>query len=90
MDWLEEEWNAPSRGDHYLMQVAAEVRRVLHRSPAQVKPEGFRLTFQRRKKDKNRRALTREDLAAMHKARWLWAVGFRPKKKADSGDGENK
>lgn len=28
--WLDEQWNRPDRTDHYLMQVAAEVRRVLY------------------------------------------------------------
>lgn len=27
-DWLGRQWNEPTRSDHYLMQIAAEVRRV--------------------------------------------------------------
>lgn len=28
MEWLDEQWNEPTRTDHYLMNIAAEVRRV--------------------------------------------------------------
>ncbi len=27
-EWLQQQWNEPTRSDHYLMQIAAETRRV--------------------------------------------------------------
>jgi len=47
MRWLEEEDNHPSRTDNYLMQIAAEVCRVLHRKPETVKLSDFVMKFKR-------------------------------------------
>ncbi len=45
--WLELEWDRPSRGDCYQMQVAAEVRRVLAKNPNRIKTNEFKLKFDR-------------------------------------------
>ncbi len=50
--WLDEQWNQPSRADHYLMQVAQEVRRVLHKNPGQVLLDHFRIPFVQKKPKK--------------------------------------
>lgn len=67
-----EEWNRPTLAEHYQMQTACEVRRVLSKKPREVKIDHFRMTFKdaKRKKpvevseaDKQRTALS--------KGRWL-------------------
>jgi hypothetical protein len=42
--WLREEWNRPDRTDHYLMQIAAEIRRN-GKIPIEVTTDQFRLPF---------------------------------------------
>lgn len=44
-EYERETMNQPARGDHYLMQVACEVRRVLSRHPSDHKLDHFRLKF---------------------------------------------
>jgi hypothetical protein len=46
-DYLDEEWNTPSRSDHYLMQIAQEVRRVLSKKPNKIKLKEFLFKFTR-------------------------------------------
>jgi hypothetical protein len=46
--WLDADWERPSRTDHYLMAIAAEVRRGHVKKPNSVKPEHFKLKFARR------------------------------------------
>lgn len=42
-EWLEEQWNEPSRTDHYLMQIACEVANVLRKKRI---PQGkFKIPF---------------------------------------------
>jgi len=45
LEWLAAQNNEPSRSDFYLMQIAAEVRRVLHKTPNSVKTDDFQLKF---------------------------------------------
>lgn len=45
MAWRQLEWNRPSRTDHYLMQIALEVRRVLAKRPAMYKLMQFIIDF---------------------------------------------
>lgn len=42
----EDKWNAPNRSDYYLMQIAAEVRRVLSKSPGSIKTGQFKIKFE--------------------------------------------
>lgn len=43
--WLSEQMNVPDKSDWYQMQTACEVRRVLAKRPASIKPEQFKLKF---------------------------------------------
>lgn len=45
MTWLNMEWDRPSLSDHYLMQIACQVTRVLAKDPAKIQPNDFRLKF---------------------------------------------
>jgi hypothetical protein len=49
MAWLDQQWNVPSRSDNYLMQIAQEVKRVLHRDPNKVTLDEFKLEFNSKK-----------------------------------------
>lgn len=44
-EWLAEQWNRPSRTDHYLMQVAAETIRPHLKKGAKTTLADFRLSF---------------------------------------------
>jgi len=72
--FFEDEWERPSRTDNYLMQIAAEVRRVLSKRPENIKIKHFRLTFGSREKSKA--PLTREQATAASQAKWLGALGM--------------
>lgn len=50
LQYLDEEWNTPTRSDHYLMQIAAEVRRVLAKRPRTIRLKDFFLKFTKAKK----------------------------------------
>lgn len=67
MDWLNEEWERPSRSDNYLMQIAAEVRRVLSKKPNSIKLRDFLLKFKKQKP----KELTLEEATKQSKRRWL-------------------
>ena len=71
--WIEEQWNFPSRSDQYLMQVAAEVRRVLSKKPDAVKLEHFKLKFGTVKR-KPAQKLTKAQQVKMHFQRWVAVV----------------
>jgi hypothetical protein len=43
--WAELEWNRPSRTDHYLMRVAAEVVRTRVKNPERVTLDDMRLVW---------------------------------------------
>jgi hypothetical protein len=50
MAWLSNQWNEPSRSDHYLMQIAQEVCRVLKKNPNQIQLQQFKIPFVLKKK----------------------------------------
>jgi hypothetical protein len=47
---FKDEWNHPNRTDHYLMQIAREVKRVLSKKPAKIQLKHFLLDFNPKKK----------------------------------------
>lgn len=53
LEYLKEQYNQPDRTDHYLMQLAAEVRRGNVKHPKEVKAEDFKITFKFRDPDPN-------------------------------------
>jgi len=69
--WLNEQWNHPSLSDHYLMQIAAEVRRVLSRKPNEIKLEHFNLKFGRPE------PVDQTSQAELAKAAWATRLGKR-------------
>ena len=81
--WLRQELNHPSRSDNYLMQIACEVRRVLHKQPARVQLDHFVLEF----KPKTKPVMTEEQTVEAEKravkqskSRWLNWLKIKRKK----------
>jgi|TARA_R110000824_G_scaffold89320_1_gene219036 hypothetical protein len=67
MRHFKEELNQPSRSDHYLMQIAQEVKRVLSKRPTKIKMKDFFLTFGNPEKKKT---LTLEEKTKESKSFW--------------------
>lgn len=61
--YLRRDLNVQGKTDYALAQIAAEVRRVLHKDPRQVKAEDFLIRFNTGKPDKK---------AAMEKSKSFW------------------
>ena len=70
--WLAEQWNQPDRTDHYLAQVACEVRRGNAKKPRAVKLEHLILEFKQSRKGQR---VSREEAAARSKSRWIALAG---------------
>lgn len=83
MEWFAQQWNEPDRADHYAMQIAAEIRRVLHSKPATVRTDHFALKFVRITPEDVARQ-SAERLRAQEEAQsnslrfWLGFVGLSP------------
>lgn len=67
MRYFKEELNQPSRSDHYLMQIAQEVKRVLSKKPSKIKLKDFTLTFG---KTQEKPSLTKEEKTVESKSYW--------------------
>lgn len=65
MDWLDDQWEKPSRTDNYLMQIALEIRSVLSKNPRSIKLQHFLLKFLGKEPE-----LTPEQATRQAKARW--------------------
>ncbi len=74
LTWLDDQWNRPSRSDHYLMQIAQRVEDVLRTEPVKRKDDYFVIPFVKKAPPK---PLTREQAAALSKARWKMMLGMR-------------
>ena len=75
--WLEAEWNAPSRTDHYLMLVAQRVLQAAAKNPGSVTLDGQRIEFRRRGAEAEPPELTLAQATAIAKAKWGAAMGKR-------------
>ena len=67
--WLDEQWNEPSRTDHYLIQIAAYVCYVLSKK-SKINLSDFKLTFGI-KDPAVRPQITKQKAAKRAKSRWL-------------------
>lgn len=70
LQWLEEQKNVPDRTDHYIMQVAAEVRRSNVEKPSDVKLEDMFIPFVARAEPEQ------EEQARPHQHAWFAALGM--------------
>jgi hypothetical protein len=83
--WLGMQWERPSREDHYRMQVACEVRRTIVKDPSSPRIGDFKLRFETTRASRDsgskggtNKGLSRDQAAAMSKARWFMATGYTP------------
>ena len=72
-EWLDEQWNQPTRSDHYLMQIAQEVRRSFAKKCP--KFSAFKIPFQTPKPAKPVSPETIAQRAAIAKAIWSQRLG---------------
>ena len=80
MAWRKDQWNEPSRTDHYLMQVAAEVARSQSSRPELIENKHFIVRFTFSSDTKEPKKLTQEEINAMDtraKMRWSAFLGKR-------------
>lgn len=73
--WKRIEFETPSRSDYYLMQIAQEVRRVLHKNPAKVMLDHFLLKFKKNSAS-SKSDIDKSKMISESKARWFAAVGL--------------
>lgn len=75
--WLDGEQDRPDSTQHYLMQIAMEVRRVLSKNPNSIKLNDFKLSFKRKgEKTTGSLGYTKEQATAWAKARWMGLTGL--------------
>ncbi len=83
MSWLELEWNRPDRTDHYLMQIAVEIRRVLSKNPSSHKLEHLLIKFIRKldnkANQKSNQGMTKDQISGIALATWLGRMTMAPK-----------
>jgi len=79
MDYLQAEWNQPSRSDYYLMQIAEKVTKAFGGNK-KWGPGKFKLPFGRKKSAGTAKPLTdlqKKVRMEQSKARWKSAVGYK-------------
>jgi hypothetical protein len=76
--WSLEDWNHPSRTDHYIMSLNMTVKRILSSKPSRHKIEHEKLVFSTELKRQNP-PVSKEAAAEMSKAKWLGFVGMKPR-----------
>ncbi len=70
----EEEYNHPSRNDHYLMSLHATLTRMFAKNPGQIKASDFKLLFSRGGEGKPTEE-EKKEYVEHSKAMWIAAVG---------------
>lgn len=80
MSYLEEQWNKPSRSDHYLMMVAYYIANVLAKKPKPFNPIKWFIEFTFSGKDKAKPTMSKEEATKHSKARWFSTVFGQGKK----------
>ena len=82
--WEREQWNKPSRSDHYSMLIALEILRANVKDPSSISLDDMKLKFA---EPKRLAKPTKEQATAWAKAKWGMAVGLNrvDKKAAERG-----
>ena len=76
LSWIEdEEYDRVTKTEHYLMQIAMEIRRVLHSSPNSIQLNEFEIDFV--KQDGEQQKASEEQKLASSKAVWFGRVGYK-------------
>lgn len=77
MEWLDEQWNNPGLTEQYLMQVAAEVRRVLAKDAKSIRLGHFKLKFTRKEATKQDPKLVKENAVKQQLTTWVGFLGLK-------------
>ena len=83
LEFLEEEWNRPTKLEHYLMQIALQVASVLNafsKKPKQLKLSQFKIEF-KSSKTEPKTELTAEEFSKRALAVHLAQFGYSTKPK---------
>lgn len=78
--WLKAQWNEPSRTDHYLMQLTAEIRRGNAKDPAKVQDEHFKIKFTEKMTEPQTSPLSPEDRTKISRSVWGPAIHGKNRK----------
>lgn len=70
MEWLRQDFNDPSRTDHYLMTIASEVAKKDAKSPTLIKPENFKIDFVFKREDPEAQDFSTKSI-------WCSIVGYK-------------
>lgn len=80
--WIVERSKEPTADQSYLMQIAAEVRKVLHSDPKTVELDHFKLTPKEPEKPvkltPEQEKIARDQATARGLARWFALTGYKP------------
>ena len=82
IEYLNQEWNVPTKLDLYLAQIATEIRRTILKDPRKPKVKDFILKFTDSNK-KEQTSVSKVDAKTKmerSKAFWLGALGIKRKK----------
>lgn len=74
--YLEKKENEVTRDQHYLAQIALEVRRTLVKKPSSLRLKNFLLKFTR---GKGKQKMTKKQAAMIAKSKWFGILGFDKK-----------
>lgn len=80
LKWLRAQWNEPSRTDHYLMQIAQEIRMTSVAKPGNVLLNWFKLPFTSRRSQTEKKLTPKEiqekkaQATIWSKAKWSLAI----------------
>lgn len=91
--WLDQQWERPDRTDYYLMQIAAEVRKVLAKNRKQIEIEHFGIPstfwdrlFKRKPATPPEQQKVSKAQAAISKATWFAFLGVKQQDKTNLSD----
>lgn len=78
LEWMDEQWNHPTLNEYYLMQIAAEVRRVLAKHPNEIQSDHFKIKFKRAvAKSQEQAEKDKQAKITANKMRWAGFVGIK-------------
>jgi len=80
--WMDDQWENPSRSDHYLMRIAQRVQQTW--SKEKISLEDQKISFKRKK------ALTQEEKIAQSKAAWRGGLAMAKRRSIEASRRKDK
>ncbi len=76
IEYISQDWNKPSRTDHYIMQLSSILVQIMGSKKSSQSIDKYKIKFSSSKnKSSSKRQLTREEAASLAKGRWIALVG---------------